>query len=331
MPENHATFLIVTVLLWLGSLLAVYSYFQHKLQYLHKLHATFHQLLEATNLMTFVYDMRQDFLRLSPASAKLLGLPEHLHGFTKVQASGEERIRKNLEALTAAMMPGGDQEKLELIRPNGTPGNYRLTSRVYYTKHDEIDCIIGFFTDVTEETHRKKQLEVHAQLDGLTRVLNSGSIRHRLEEIVSAYDGSRTCAFLMLDLDNFKQVNDELGHQEGDRVLRLVAKVMKSHLRSHDIIGRLGGDEFCAYLAGLPSREYLTNVCARINESVTAEAVAAKVELKITVSIGATVLLDGDTFSGVYERADQALYKAKANGRNGYVASIGEQLSQYIY
>ena len=101
------------------------------------------------------------------------------------------------------------------------------------------------------------------------------------------------------------------------------ARVMREQLRVNDVIGRLGGDEFCAYLPGLPSIGFLSTLCERLNKGVTETAAAAGVEAPVTISIGATMLHTFDDFLTAYDRADQALYEAKEKGRNGYVAKEG--------
>ena len=321
MPDDHWLYLLMIILLWGGSLAALYFHMMSKIKYERKLHRSARHLVEATDLMAFLYDMRSDKLRFSPACARLLGLPETVDDFTWARDSGSETMRKGLAIVTDAMIPDIDHERLQIERPNGSTGTYRVTSRTFYTDNEEIDCIVGFFTDITKETQREERLELHAQLDGLTHVLNSGTVRRKLHDAVSEFDNSQLGAFLIMDIDHFKDVNDQLGHQAGDQVLRIVARVLKSNLRSNDIVGRLGGDEFCVYLLGLPSRDYLPKLCARINAAVRKEAEREHIELPITVSIGATWLEPKDAFQKVYERADKALYTTKENGRNGYAVA----------
>ena len=304
---------------WILSLLGTVWYFHQVLKRERKLKDGMDQLLTFTDLCTFVFDMRKDTMRLSTACSHLMGLPELIEDFTEA-CHKENGQQEGCQNLLQAMTPEADQQRMQLTRANGSFGTYRVTNRIYYTKNEEIDYIIGILTDITQEVHREEHLALHAQLDGLTHVYNSGTVRRMLSDSMSDFSENSLGAFIILDIDNFKKLNDLYGHQTGDQVLRIVARVLKEHLRVDDVIGRLGGDEFCAYLPGLPSIGYLSTLCERLNQGVTSIAKAEGIEAPVTISIGATMLHTFDDFLTAYERADQALYEAKAKGRNCYVA-----------
>ena len=318
--EIHIPLLIFLIMiLWGLSLLGTVYYFHRVIQRERKLKEGMGHLLTFTDLCTFVFDMRKDTMRLSAACAKLLGLPELIDNFT--EACHEESGQKtSYQTLLEAMTPEADQQRMQLTQPNGASGTYRVTNRIYYTKNEEIDYIIGILTDVTQEARREEHLALHAQLDGLTHVYNSGTVRRMLSDSISDSSENNLGAFIILDIDNFKKFNDLYGHQTGDQVLRIVARVLKEHLRVDDVIGRLGGDEFCAYLPGLPSIGYLSTLCERLNKGVREASETEGIASPVTISIGATMLHTFDDFLTAYERADQALYEAKAKGRNCYVA-----------
>jgi diguanylate cyclase (GGDEF)-like protein len=321
--EIHIPLLIfLFAIFWLLSILGTVYYFHRLLRRERKLKDGMDQLLTFTDLCTFVFDMRKDTMRLSTACANLLGLPEEVDNFTeKCQEDSDQH--KSCQSLLQAMTPEADQQRMQLTRANGSYGTYRVTNRIYYTKNEEIDYIIGILTDITQEVHREEHLALHAQIDGLTHVYNSGTVRRLLSDTMTDFDENDLGAFLILDIDNFKKFNDLYGHQTGDQVLRIVARVLKEQLRVNDVIGRLGGDEFCAYLPGLSSIGFLSSLCERLNQSVTETAAAEGIKVPVTISIGATMLHTFDDFLTAYDRADQALYAAKEKGRNGYVAREG--------
>ena len=321
--EIHiSALLLVIAVLWLLSLLFTVFYFRKALKRERKLKDGMGQILNFTELCTFVFDMRKDDMRLSPACSRLLGLPEQIENFTEV-CQDEPNQEAACHKLLQAMTPEADQQRMQLTRANGTTGTYRVTNRLYYTASEDIDYILGLFTDITQEAHREEHLAVHAQIDGLTHVYNSGTVRRLLSDTMTDFSEDNLGAFLILDIDNFKKFNDIYGHQVGDLVLRIVARVMREQLRVNDVIGRLGGDEFCAYLPGLSSIGFLSTLCERLNKGVTETAAAEGVEAPVTISIGATMLHTFDDFLTAYDRADQALYEAKEKGRNGYVAKEG--------
>ena len=160
----------------------------------------------------------------------------------------------------------------------------------------------------------RKALEHRASFDGLTQLLN----RETVEEQIRLYLDSSTepCSLMIFDVDNFKSVNDQLGHSAGDMLLRKVADEVRRHLRQSDIVGRLGGDEFVALLRNATAQTAMDKG-AELLQAVANAKKSDPQEASITVSIGiACVPRDGQTFSELYTVADKALYAAKAHGKN---------------
>jgi diguanylate cyclase (GGDEF)-like protein len=123
---------------------------------------------------------------------------------------------------------------------------------------------------------------------------------------------------LAIDLDNFKQVNDTLGHQSGDKVLIEVAEILSRSIRGHDYAFRLGGDEFACVLTNI-NQDCNHIVANRIQTSISESAFLQRVN--VSGSIGSTFAQTQDDQQSIYERADRALYSAKAAGRNCIVAA----------
>jgi len=176
---------------------------------------------------------------------------------------------------------------------------------------------------VLEDTLREKlsSLEVVATTDELTRV---GNRRALIESVNNELSRCRrtgaSMSMLLIDLDHFKHVNDTYGHQAGDQVLREVASVFKAELRTYDILGRIGGEEFAIFLSNTTSQQGL-----EIGQRVCASVADTHFEhngqtIPVTVSIGLTTLGCDAIFENLYEQADEALYRSKANGRNQVTA-----------
>jgi diguanylate cyclase (GGDEF)-like protein len=161
-----------------------------------------------------------------------------------------------------------------------------------------------------------------ADIDALTGLYN----RRGWTDRVLALDedlGRRSESFsvLFLDLDRFKELNDQLGHEAGDAALRVLAGVMREELREQDIIGRYGGEEFVVALPGadrLHAARVAERIRARLQELATADPAAAM----RTVSIGVATLNLGETTTALLKRADSAMYAAKAAGRNRVVHAV---------
>ena len=168
-----------------------------------------------------------------------------------------------------------------------------------------------------DETKRKEMaLHRAAELDGLTGLLNRGYGQKLIEQTLSEPGGSYS--IFMVDIDNFKHFNDNYGHQAGDSVLITVADILRDGFRRGDVICRLGGDEFFAFM-----RHGREHFCPDSRAQQLLNAIrnchVAGVSEPITVSIGiCTCPQDGETVSELYAAADKALYEAKRRGKNQF-------------
>lgn len=168
-----------------------------------------------------------------------------------------------------------------------------------------------------------KVLAERASRDVLSGLLNRETATNYIEQCLKHMHPGDVCALFIIDLDNFKQVNDTLGHQAGDQVIRLAARALSGCFRATDIVGRLGGDEFFALLAGSiteeTAREKARAVCEALQFSI-----GANPTLHLSASVGVYIATgEKKEFEKLYERADAALYEAKAEGRNRYHISVG--------
>jgi diguanylate cyclase (GGDEF)-like protein/PAS domain S-box-containing protein len=187
---------------------------------------------------------------------------------------------------------------------------------------DDAGEIIGLLptaVDITDRKHLEAELQRQAHLDYLTGLANRRSFMGRSEiELSRARRYDNSISVLMLDIDHFKQINDTYGHQSGDLVLKSVANTFQEVLRSVDIIGRLGGEEFAVVLpeTGIAKA---TEVAERLREKMSAGEVALPdgMNIRFTVSIGIAALIDKNSnITMLLNDADKALYRAKQAGRN---------------
>lgn len=172
--------------------------------------------------------------------------------------------------------------------------------------------------EVQERTRVQEELRVMATTDSLTGMPNR---RHFLELAEREFERTRrypaALTALMLDADHFKRINDTYGHDVGDMVLKALAQTLATELRTTEIFGRMGGEEFAVALPATPAGGAAV-VAERLRRAIEATEVRAGEEiLSFTVSIGVAEMSGGDSsFANMLSRADQALYQAKSGGRN---------------
>ncbi|MEG2775095.1 MAG: GGDEF domain-containing protein, partial [Acetivibrio sp.] len=173
------------------------------------------------------------------------------------------------------------------------------------------------------EERQRKALEwgEAAKKDPLTKLYNRYEIERTVNEVLQKNIDEKTyAALIMIDLDNFKMINDTFGHEYGDEVLIKVANILKSIFRLEDYVGRIGGDEFVVFLPAIPDRnateKRLETVCKRLNMKFVDEN--KSVQISCSVGIAFAPPCGGD-FKALYNNADEAQYRAKKGGKNQYV------------
>ena len=166
---------------------------------------------------------------------------------------------------------------------------------------------------------RNKELADKADTDQLTGLNNKIATERKIQEYIEQNPDSQ-CLFFLFDIDNFKKINDTLGHAFGDEVLRSLGHQLSNEFRVTDIIGRTGGDEFILFLKNIKSDEILEKEAQRLVNFFHSFQAGEYVKYSATSSIGATVFpRDAKDYYGLYTAADSALYEAKRQGKNRMV------------
>lgn len=164
---------------------------------------------------------------------------------------------------------------------------------------------------------RSVTLEHAALTDGLTGMQNRRFFDEALPEYLAAFGSiGRPIGLMIIDLDHFKSINDTHGHDMGDKVLREVANCLREMTRFHDVVARLGGEEFAIVAPNLDDAG-LIGFAERVRKAVSTVTVAnGNIRLRVTASVGLAVWSGKETAEDLYRRADQRLYQAKGLGRN---------------
>ena len=166
----------------------------------------------------------------------------------------------------------------------------------------------------------KQRLFEKTQIDSLTGVYNREACEKLVMEYLKEKDVSLYCAFIIIDIDYFKQINDRLGHKIGDDLLVHFSKILKESFSDKDIVSRLGGDEFIVFIKDIEENnignieETLKKVCKLMDKEIEHNGI----NQRISLSLGCVMTKLNMNFNKLYTIADETLYEVKRNGKNGY-------------
>ena len=183
--------------------------------------------------------------------------------------------------------------------------------------------IIGILEDFTEEKNQEFEflkISEKSKYDFLTHLYNRETFEKKFNDFLISRENSEETvdALFLIDLDNFKEINDVFGHRAGDKVLHEVADTLKHSLRNSDLLGRLGGDEFVLLIKNAPNIEAIHKIAQKLNSSLTKTYTRNNKSISISCSIGISIIDTDFSFKKAYKNADKALYHVKYNGRNSY-------------
>ena len=176
---------------------------------------------------------------------------------------------------------------------------------------------------------RNEELLRSNKLDPFTEVLNKTAFRNHVLEAIRGKRADEKGTFFILDIDNFKIINDTCGHLVGDQVIMKVAANLQNNLREEDLVGRIGGDEFCMYLNHISCIEDIEKNALRIIDNIRNLNIS-KLQKQLTVSMGICIVDTEKDFEDIFMKADHALYEAKANGRYQFVVYKNDYFSQIM-
>jgi diguanylate cyclase (GGDEF)-like protein/PAS domain S-box-containing protein len=243
--------------------------------------------------------------------------PEAVQGQPLEPLLGCDGDAEGREALHAALQARSDVTRLLQCRHrDGTP--YWCQLHVAPVRSEEASHHVCVLSDMTEVMDYQAQLEHQANHDALTQLPNRHLFSDRLEQALSyARRYNHAVWVVFIDLDNFKLVNDSLGHQAGDELLRTVAVRLRACVRASDTVARLGGDEFMLLLLGGSEAALPQGLLQNVLESVSAPVMLGEAEVAITCSVGVSAFpADGADGNVLLKHADIAMYRAKETGRN---------------
>ncbi|MGK6317420.1 diguanylate cyclase domain-containing protein [Neorhizobium sp. DT-125] len=210
-------------------------------------------------------------------------------------------------------------EPLEL-RVRCADGSFRTTQHRGMLLFD-IGIGVATFEDISDRKLAEDVMRRVAFEDPLTELANRRALQDRWQSEVALPSNTQSLrmAVLLVDLDGFKPVNDQLGHEAGDAVLKMVASRLRDSVRHTDLVGRVGGDEFVVLLSRLNDATEAEAICRRINEALSVPFECEGSTVRIGASVGISLYpQDGQNLQALMRHADQALYRRKRSGRGGW-------------
>ena len=277
--------------------------------------------IESSRSIVLIIDKQHIICYASTAFLKLTGLSESEVHNQAIQAL-ENR-------LTLPEIPNTDfspnskgvvESELTWVGADGQARWLSTSISLLWSESKEISHYVITFEDITEHKSRQEEMEQIALYDPLTGLENRVLFKSQLEKVISNVQRTHTkTALLFIDIDDFKSINDSLGHESGDYVLKAVATRLKAHVRNNDSVARVSGDEFIILLNDLQSYDDASKVTHQIIDSFKTPIVERGREIFITVSIGISMTPDDSIKdSELINNADLAMYRAKQNGRNNF-------------
>jgi diguanylate cyclase (GGDEF)-like protein/PAS domain S-box-containing protein len=236
----------------------------------------------------------------------------------------DENNQPGLDEIRSALRDGqGCRTALRNYRKDGSAFWNDFTLSPVYDTDGELSHYIGILCDITEHKKAEEHIQSLAYFDTLTKIPNRTLFHDRLQQALThAKRNRQSVGLLYLDLDNFKAVNDTLGHSTGDRLLQTVTERVVGCVRQWDTVARMGGDEFTVIVDNLsPANTVgtLTGIAEKVLAVLSEPVMIGEQEIFATASIGiAHYPQDGDTVEEMVKNADTAMYYSKSLGRDNY-------------
>ena len=273
----------------------------------------------------YSYDLNFKLVDISDSVTDILGYtPQELVGKNFRHFHMEDPVNEGSLELTHKILQKGEVHSAIVAtrHKNGSVRYLEVNAHPLFDEEEKIYGAEGLTKDITQQYFLQKELDYLSNHDQLTGLLNRHSLYNQLEYIIKDAKRNRhEFSLFYIDLDNFKLVNDSLGHDEGDRLLKNFAKVLQKHIRTNDLFARIGGDEFVIVFTNTDENIKQT-LADKILQSIQNKIAKKYKKFNLSASIGiATYPKNGVTAEDLLKSADRAMYSIKHSGKNSYAES----------
>lgn len=261
-------------------------------------------LSQISNEYIYEYYVKEKRLKLSEKFSELFTTPESIN---QVKNILKQELSNNHMHMPESIM--------RLPMPNGETGVFNTINATLSNRRGKVDYIVGKLIDVSKDVAEKEELLLKSQTDGLTGLLNAITTEDLISKRLQSKKSNVTDALILVDCDSFKDINDTYGHLVGNQALVHVATNLKQYFTTTNILGRIGGDEFCVYLKDIPSAAFVRNTCQKLVNKIK----KTDKRVNISVSIGIALSSNNESYEDLFKKADSALYQAKRKGKSSVV------------
>lgn len=279
-------------------------------------------ILNQTNDIVFEWDIKEDTFEFSPNWEVKFGyapmtkaVSKRVHTDSHIHKDDQDAFIMVLERIRS----GAPYCEVE-VRMKTTVVSYVWYKVKMTTLYDDSGFpvkAVGLFMDIDREKKQTQELLERAQRDTLTKLFNKGTSQKMIEQYLDSKCMDRMAAVLIVDIDDFKMVNDTMGHLFGDTLLVSIARAIEGKFRQDDIVGRIGGDEFIVCIkdiSNVGTAEVKANqILLALEDATSVKGMSRKVSCSIGIAISP---ISGQSFEELYQKADLALYQAKRLGKN---------------
>lgn len=330
---NIIAFLILVLLLF--SIIAIVFFMQHSAsESLRRSEERYRIVSEQADEAIFEWDLIEDvFIVPENVKKKFLFIPEDkkFKKFSSNNNSNDFIYEKDIEKFINLFSNAANgspycEETYRVKRNDSSYGWVRTRLTTLFDAHKKPYKVVGVSFDVDNAVTQTLALQAKAERDSLTQLYNKGYADSLITNtLIESVPEKNKHAFFLIDIDDFKSINDTFGHLYGDKVLSSIGSKLKKAFRQQDIPSRIGGDEFAVFLRDIDSDTIIIERAEKLQEIFKLERTGKDEKYKVSGSIGIALYPQhGTTYAELYEKADKALYKAKHLGKDRYQICTAE-------
>ena len=284
-----------------------------------------HQIiLDQTNDIIFEWDIGSDTISYSSNWEKKFGYRPISECSLRQIPNASHLFPEDISRFLAMMegIRSGISYRETEIRIANSAGHYvwcRIRATAQYNRNRKPIKAVGVILDIDAEKRKTQELTAKAERDALTGLYNKSAGRCRIQKLLEDRDKTQQASMMIIDLDNFKQINDSYGHMFGDAVLTDISTRLLHLFRSEDVVSRIGGDEFLVYISHFADEQVLHARAQRVIDAFHDVLADELQEFHLSCSIGISCCpADGLDYQTLFKSCDQALYYAKQQGKDQY-------------